>query len=935
MKTKNGWGMFRLGLRRRKKETRRLRLMTALSVFFLAFTLLFQDNMGAYQTALNDETYGAWFVRSGDDSFEDHPYLRSQGEVLRGSLMFSGLTTAEILTGEKSADEMRYDEYLAAFYERDGDLFPLFQTQHVGDGTGLDFIGSFPSGFAEENRIALLSGRWPEADDEIVMTIPALGHYGYSMTLGQTVTFYLQQGYASPFAYRVDESEISDFLFPVSYRLVGIMEDYLQIWDAGQTGELPAAVVTEAALKQQDMLIFPTRFYAIRDEYKTAHYAAFAASLAKAVGENGDCGFELTNETALSVGNRNPDVRYYSVNRSGFETAFWGDAGIFTAVTVLLVVMSAAVAAYLYASYLSRRRVYFLRMREMGLSVREIWKMAAFECVFSVLPTALATLAFSYGLSILAVFFIAKGTGLPFFYRFSVVVPGAILLLFLLITGLALLLILPTLSGRRVSLKRRGLSKHAVRRLRRRVSRTEKRKTVLGASETLLRRQKTRPVQTFALRVLTVFVSAVLLFGAAQILSASAGYRAEVSAPTVTAYAEGTVQKWTLKLPVFPYEDLKGRVLDTRSHSVEAYAFTSAHVVPETVLSRLTRVPGVLGLDNVFRDVTHVLSWAGKETNETYRSSLETLARRYAPEDLDPSRPEIAVLYNKVEPLLYSIVCFEDDKKTDAYLSAADPDVYDAEAFREGRQALLLLDPSMGLAQNETVPLPELGLSPGDLVTVETAAGPLTLTLAGVCRNTDRAGTGLATLLVSPAFVRTLSESDGVPFGYNTVGLRLDPKADLMGAAETAASLLTGAGARYENRAELVKNARRGLKRAVLSYGAFALILVSLGLLVLNAAANEERRRNADAAKRLSRLGLESRRYRRAVLIREGKESLFAMLGLPIAVISMLVTGGKEPVWSSYAVVAAAAILYALMVFLCRAGGALWRRPEEKTKKEV
>ena len=602
--------------------------------------------------------------------------------------------------------------------------------------------------------------------------------------------------------------------------------------------------------------------------------------------------------------------------------------------------MSAAVSAYLYASYLSRRRTGFLRMREIGLSVRESWKMAAFECVFSVLPTALITLLVSYAMSLLAVLGISKAAGLPFFYRFTAATPGLILLLFLLVTLCALLVAVPVFSGRRVFIKRRGLSRAAVRSLRRRAKRTEKRKNMGVVRETLLRQSKTRPVQTLAPRVLTVFVSVVVLMGVTQISDAYGAYRVLAEAPAMTAYAEGTVQEWTLWVPVYPYEDARGQTRDTRKHSVVAEGFTSGHVVSEASLDRLRQIPGVQGLSCVFRDVTHVLSWQGKETNPVFLSCRAALAKRYGPEDLDLSRPEISALYARVEPLLYSIVCFEDDDAAEAYLSAADPGVYDAAAFCEGRQALMLLDETMGQLSpgNENAPAPDVGLSPGDAVEVQTASGALTLTLAGVCRNTDRVSTGMAALLVSPAFVRLLAEADGRVFGCNTVGLQLDPRADLIGTAGLVTPLLTGEGMRYVNRAEAVENARRAFSRTVFAYGSFALILASLGLLVLNAAAGEERRRGEASAKRLSRLGLESRRYTRGVLLREGKESLFVLPGLPLSVLGAGVLADPASIRQFpffTAAAAAAALTLTLLVFLCRALGALRPETDEPPKKEV
>ena len=70
-----GWGMFRKSLKRRKKEVRRMRVMTCLAVFFLAFSLLLQDNLGALQMELNYRNYGRWFAFDDDDVFTRYPYL--------------------------------------------------------------------------------------------------------------------------------------------------------------------------------------------------------------------------------------------------------------------------------------------------------------------------------------------------------------------------------------------------------------------------------------------------------------------------------------------------------------------------------------------------------------------------------------------------------------------------------------------------------------------------------------------------------------------------------------------------------------------------------------------------------------------------------------------------------------------------------------------
>ena len=54
----------KIGMKRRKKEVRHMRVMAGLTVFFLAVTLLFQDNMSSYQMEMNYRDYGKWFLRA-------------------------------------------------------------------------------------------------------------------------------------------------------------------------------------------------------------------------------------------------------------------------------------------------------------------------------------------------------------------------------------------------------------------------------------------------------------------------------------------------------------------------------------------------------------------------------------------------------------------------------------------------------------------------------------------------------------------------------------------------------------------------------------------------------------------------------------------------------------------------------------------------------
>jgi len=65
-----------------------MRAMLGLSVMFLAFTLLFQDNMNAYTMQMNYQSYGQWLIQTPDPVFDDNPYLTLSGIVQSGSRIY-------------------------------------------------------------------------------------------------------------------------------------------------------------------------------------------------------------------------------------------------------------------------------------------------------------------------------------------------------------------------------------------------------------------------------------------------------------------------------------------------------------------------------------------------------------------------------------------------------------------------------------------------------------------------------------------------------------------------------------------------------------------------------------------------------------------------------------------------------------------------------
>ena len=899
MKVKKGWGLFRLGLKRRKKETRRLKIMAAICVLFLSFMLLFQENMNGVQGRVNDDKYGAWFLRTASDKFEDHPYLAEQGYTLRGSSLLSGKSSAELQTGEPGENEVSYEAYLEAKQKGEDEVAQAFVDQHRGHSSRACYLGAFSKGFAEVNQVSLLSGRWPEAPDEIVMSIPALSNYGCSTELGQEVGFYTLLSESAPYTdFALGREKHDDLFVPVSFRLVGVIETYQEVWDSADTADLPELIVTEEALSALGMATIKNTFYTLTPAYAGFDRFGAASELAEAISGNESFGTALENNLFAQLGTRET-LNFYALNRVAYENTFWGSAKTLHWMTALLIAVGAAASAYLYAVYLSGRRTYFMRLREIGASGTEVWKMAAYECVVAVLPAGALTLLLSFPLTAAVTAVVSKASGVPFGFTASPKTVASILVSLLLVLAFALLGAAAALGGKRLTQKRQGMKKGTVRALRRRANALHKHnKPALGPSETLRREKKLRALPTLALRLVSVAAAFAVLFCAVKIFDEGKIYHAALQLPAFTADRGDYVQKWTASIPVFPYKDMRNPswMKDTSTHSEEMIGYTTRKTFSEETVKEIFAVPGVKGGAAMLEDGLHVISWENKENDPYYLWYCEQHAKAYGSNQIDVSNPKIEKYYELIENAHYLTICREN--VTETFEGTIDKTVYDPEAFARGEQVFAALDKNgnsflmvTGGAFDPPPPTEHASIRIGDTITVETKGEPVSAVVAGILYADTFRYHSLVEIFASPAFGFRIQEADGSPRGYNMVELAFTMDAPKLGTTDLLTSVVTRAGGSYFDRAEHNEMQRKTYLRSWFTYGVFALVLFTVFLAAAAAAEEERRALLSGKLLRERRLGASPEALKKAMRFDALKESLWGLSSLALWIVPVALKG--------------------------------------------
>lgn len=214
--------MIYTGMKRRKKETWYVSLVTFIAVLFMTGMTLFQNIMNEYVFSTNLHNYGNWIISSVNRTCK-HPYLKTESSITTGiSLVDEDLETLKLYAGK--TDENFQKMYHEILYE----------------------------------------GRLPEKADEIAMEISALAILGYSYEPGQMIEVtYLNE---------LGERQTKD------YELVGTLKNFSTVWKSEDGFPLPNFFVTEQEFEVYETERFTTYFYQLNPVYSEINTREFAMS---------------------------------------------------------------------------------------------------------------------------------------------------------------------------------------------------------------------------------------------------------------------------------------------------------------------------------------------------------------------------------------------------------------------------------------------------------------------------------------------------------------------------------------------------------------------------------------------------------------------------------------------------------------------------------
>ncbi len=822
-----GWDLFRKGLRRRRKEVRRLSFMMGLAVFLTAFVLLFQDNINAYVMQNNYRDYGRWLFRAEEGAQPDSPYLDWESVYIGGYIqLLHDLTPVEIGSEEEGETPEAKEPEERIFVPVDQNSR---ETQIL--------IGSLGADFAEENGIGLYEGRLPENAGEIAMELGALQQLGLSYELGQEVSFYLAEPELIP-ASGPDEAD-QLVMNRVRFTLCGTLERYTARWNEGSA--LPGALISREAY---DGLVMDKEAYdfgMLKPEFTKGDVWRFAEEL---IGE-----IKTSEKQKVEAGS-------LVANEAAYYNPFWGDPALYRGMIGILLILCISLVTYLISSYLTKRRKFFLRLREIGASSGEVWKMAAYECALGAFPGILAGIAAAFASSLIAVLIMTKAGGADWFYVFSGKTLLRILLCITATFGLSLSAALLVFSGRGISEKRRGLTKAAASALRRRAERD--RMPGPGYGETLKRDRLSHPLATALKRLAAILVTSVLIFCLDTISISSKNYH--ISFAPFWGEASSDV-KMVYKVPQGP----KG------TQKVDAYISRSLRkTIPDAFFEELAEKPGVASFLRQLQDGFREISWEGKDENAAYRQYLETYAEEKFG-NYNNENPAADAFLKQVDQSLIDIRVRENAEELWKDQGLGENAPY-YEAFLAGNAVILEAEhdyiESTGLASGVTLRLPGKN-------------GELELTVAAVSEIITPLKT--VTLYGSGAFAGKLKDLEGAAGQWNVFTVTFDELSYRENTAKALAELCARYGLGYMSTTELLQELEDQLIRDGITYGFFALSLLILFLFMAFSVSAERDQRLRDKRILMRKLGAEEKTFAGERGKEAVREALWGLSALPLA----------------------------------------------------
>ncbi len=223
------------GLRRRWKEVVRVVAVVMISFMFVTGVLLYSGNMKKWQTAVNKQHFGNWFVmfynstnKSENDVIKNHPYLEQ------------AVTAVTV----RSIEPLSVDS--------DNTIEAISATDKI-------MVGTMSDEFIKMGSITMEQGHMPEMDNEVAADRNTLIELGQGMNIGDILT--------------IDDT---------TYTLCGIINSYTNVWQSGN--RLPGVIVTDT---QADVIADEITYiyaYRLRDFISETDYNTMYQSIASESG---------------------------------------------------------------------------------------------------------------------------------------------------------------------------------------------------------------------------------------------------------------------------------------------------------------------------------------------------------------------------------------------------------------------------------------------------------------------------------------------------------------------------------------------------------------------------------------------------------------------------------------------------------------------------
>lgn len=318
-------------LRRRGRSTVFLFLVLTLSFGFILLSLSLERSMSYTNQEFRFDNYGEWYLAIPKG-------LESDGRWLSGQ----------------------------SWAEKTGRMETLGRVQTPAGEIGL---GTLNQEMLQVGRLTLEQGRWPQAENEIVMESDALMELGYSAVPGQQIRLSLR---------------VSDGLnwieLEQEYLLCGVLREYSDLWTQGTDPDQPLLV--SAAISEAGA----ARLEAVAAEQGAALQSDLQYFIWTPQAQQKEAASALDGWLSSSARNGAPSLSCVYQNLVAYETDWNGlSSGLYSQ---LVTIVAVAAVLCIYLMQLPREIRSFATLRSIGMSRGQLAGMLATEALLLCLPAA-------------------------------------------------------------------------------------------------------------------------------------------------------------------------------------------------------------------------------------------------------------------------------------------------------------------------------------------------------------------------------------------------------------------------------------------------------------------------------------------------------------------------------------------------------------------